>query len=91
MRQAEVDLYWSPKGENWWFLPRRWQLGALLPWFRIAFFDEKLRNLFAIDYMKNHPDTTTAEFKIAFDGLDNATKKVFHFLPSDHWTDEFVS
>jgi hypothetical protein len=49
----------------------------------IEFSHNKVRNLYAIDYIKDHPDTTTAEFKAVFDNLDDATKKVFFFsLPS---------
>jgi hypothetical protein len=36
---------------------------------------DEVRNLFAIDYLKEHPDTTTAEFKKVFDNLDDVTCK----------------
>jgi hypothetical protein len=34
------------------------------------------RNLFAIDYMQENPKTTTREFTIVYDALDEATKEV---------------
>ena len=33
-------------------------------------------NLYAIDYLKIHPNTTPAEFKTVFAGLDEDTIKV---------------
>jgi len=33
-------------------------------------------NLFAIDYLKDHPDTTKAEFKKVVGALDGPTKQV---------------
>jgi hypothetical protein len=33
-------------------------------------------NLFAIDYLKDNPDTTPAEFKLIYDGLAADVKKV---------------
>ena len=43
--------------------------------FSALFSHDEVRNLFAIDYLKEHPDTTTAEFKKVFDNLDNVTSK----------------
>ena len=34
------------------------------------------RNLFAIDYMREHPKTTTGEFALVYDTLDKAAKEV---------------
>jgi len=33
-------------------------------------------NLFAIDYLKDHPTTTNTEFKKVFDNLEESIKKV---------------
>lgn len=33
-------------------------------------------NLFATDYLKDHPDTTSAEFKLIYDGIAADVKKV---------------
>ena len=49
----------------------------------ITFSHMSIRNLFAIDYLKEHPDTTAADFKVVFDALDDTTKKVFHVFTSD--------
>ena len=40
-----------------------------------SYYDE-IRNLFAIDYLKDHPDTTSSEFKKVFDRIDEITRKV---------------
>ena len=37
------------------------------------------RNLFAVDYMKQHPKTTTGEFGVIYNNLDQATKEVIIF------------
>lgn len=39
-----------------------------------------VRNIFAIDYMKDHPGTTVADFKKVFDSIDKDTKKVFDVI-----------
>ena len=44
-------------------------------YFSASFSHDEVRNLFAIDYLKEHPDTTTAEFKKVFDNLDDVTSK----------------
>ena len=44
-----------------------------------SFTNDSFRNLFAIDYLKDHPDTTQAEFKVIYDGLAADIKKV-HYL-----------
>lgn len=38
------------------------------------------RNLFAIDYLGDHPNTTSAEFKKVFDALDETTRKKYNAL-----------
>jgi len=35
------------------------------------------RNLFAIDYMREHPKTTTGEFALVYDALNEATKEKY--------------
>jgi hypothetical protein len=37
------------------------------------------RNLFAIDYLKEHPSTSCVEFAAIFEGLDKETRKVSLF------------
>jgi hypothetical protein len=39
-----------------------------------------VRNLFTIDYMKEHPGTTVADFKKVFNSIDKDTKKVFDVI-----------
>jgi len=46
----------------------------------ISFSYNDIRNLFAIDYLKDHPDTTSANFKPVFDHIDEDTHKVFTLL-----------
>ena len=43
---------------------------------------EIVRNLFAIDYMKDHPGTTVADFKVVFNSIDKETKRVFDVIPN---------
>ena len=38
------------------------------------------RNLYAIDYMKDHPHTTTPEYNAIWENLDQETKEVSIYL-----------
>jgi hypothetical protein len=50
---------------------------CVFAYFHLRFSYVEIRNLFAIDYLKDHPDTTSADFKKVFDSIDEATRKVF--------------
>lgn len=39
-------------------------------------------NLYVIDYIKDNPTTTIAEFKLVWNALESATKKVSHWFAS---------
>ena len=49
---------------------------CVFTYFCIPFSYDECRNLFAIDYLKDHPDTTSSEFKKVFDSIDEVTRKV---------------
>ena len=50
---------------------------ASAPWTTpLHLFMPSYRNLFAIDYMQEHPKTTTGEFALVYDALNQTTKEV---------------
>ncbi|EDR00491.1 uncharacterized protein LACBIDRAFT_334098 [Laccaria bicolor S238N-H82] len=49
------------------------------------------QNLFAIDYLQEHPDTTKAKFKKVFDALDDTTKQKYDALAKQKKSEEVLA
>ena len=63
-----------------WSQRRRWLPGSYSQTAFVHLLTTFFRNLFAIDYLKDHLDTIPAEFKVIYDGLAAGIKKVWYLL-----------